>query len=230
MPKDISIEYCHIYTNNKINLEHETSLKILSQIKAGLIAENKSMSLSVMIDDYSFPDPNFDYDELASWLDSYSLKPDFMFRESQLIPHCDTVLKLIDQPKLRETIADYIKTKKYPCSLFIATWYLIRLGLLESDIYDTELTARRLINILPESYRPYEEKGLDIIAATKHRGAVQRIDYHYFDGRLLAWTVIEVVSKNTDRLAMYDGLQDRLQQWRQDEDEPEQADIAGLII
>jgi hypothetical protein len=80
------------------------------------------MSLVVMVDDYSFPDPTFDYDAFSNWLASHYLKPDIVIRESQLIPACDEVLNLINNDKLRNPIEDYIRAKKYPCSLFIAAW------------------------------------------------------------------------------------------------------------
>jgi hypothetical protein len=51
-PKEISIEYAHIYTNNKIGEEHSLSLKILAEVKG----DKEDRSLVVMVDDYFFQD------------------------------------------------------------------------------------------------------------------------------------------------------------------------------
>lgn len=182
--KDVSVEYAHIYTNNKIDQEHKTSLEILDGLKNEL--GDQKLSLVVMVDDYSFPDPTFNYDDFSDWLAHHGHKPDVLFRESQLIPVCDQVLQLIKDAKLKEEIIDYIKAKKYPCSIFIAAWYLLRLGHMEFPAFPADFTAKRLVNILPESFKPFEDKGLEIIASTKFAEAVKNIDYRFFEGRLIA--------------------------------------------
>jgi hypothetical protein len=180
--KEISIEYAHIYTNNKISEEHKLSLDILSQ----LYKKEDSNSLVVMVDDYSFPDPSFNYEEFISWLAEKGFKPDLMIRESQLIPLCDEVLKLIKDNKLKEQISDYVRAKKYPCSLFVATWYFLRLGYISSSIFNSSLVAKKLINILPLSFKPFEDKALEIIISTDFSGAIKQIEHKYFEGRLVA--------------------------------------------
>jgi len=184
MSKDISIEYAHIYTNREIDEEHHTSLSILNDLKHGL-GEQES-SLVVMVDDYSFPDPTFDYNAFVEWLDSQGHKPDLMIRESQLIPVCDEVLSKMPDNKLKRRIISYVQEKKYPCSLFIAAWYLVRLGYLSSSIFPSDLSAQKLINILPESFKPFEDEGLKIIRSTEFAEAADKIDYRFFEGRLIA--------------------------------------------
>lgn len=186
MPKDVSVEYAHIYTNQHVSEEHKVSLDVLSQLKELLKEENATSSLVVMIDDYSFPDPTFDYNEFYKWLDSNGHHPDLAIRESQLMPVCDQVLRQIENAKIKTPIVDYIKAKKYPCSLFIASWYLLRLGKVKSDIFPENLTANKIINILPESFKPFEDKALEIIASTPHHESVHRIEYRFLPGRLLA--------------------------------------------
>ncbi|MCC7469737.1 MAG: hypothetical protein IT284_01190 [Bacteroidetes bacterium] len=175
--KSLSIEYAHIYTNDKIGEEHELSLKVLDEV------QKEDSSLVIMVDDYSFPDPDFDYTELSNWLTARAHKPDIIIRESQLIPLCDEVLKLIEDQNLKEEIGDYVRAKKYPCSLFIASWYLLRIGKIESPMFPKELVAEKLINILPESFKPFEEKALEIIRSTKYSDLIDKIDYKYFKGR-----------------------------------------------
>jgi hypothetical protein len=180
--KEVSIEYAHIYTNNKIGEEHALSLKILGEVKG----DRANSSLVVMVDDYSFPDASFDYEEFSGWLTKSGFAPDIMIRESVLIPLCDEVLVLVESPKLKEEITDYIKTKKYPCSLFIAAWYLIRLGCLPVSFFREEFAAKKLLNILPLSFKPFEDKALEIISSTKFRDRVDDIEYKFFEGRMIA--------------------------------------------
>ncbi len=184
MPRDISIEYAHIYTNNRISDEQKLSLEILEKTKEEF--EGKNISLVVMVDDYSFPDPSFDYGSFTSWLTEQGHAPDIVLRESQLIPLCDEVLNLVTDEALKNEISDYVRAKKYPCSLFVAAWYLLRLACIQNPILKTEQTAEKLINILPLSFKPFEDKAFEIIKATKYAGVIEKIDNRYFEGRLLA--------------------------------------------
>jgi predicted naringenin-chalcone synthase len=59
--KKYSIEYAHIYTNESSKMEHEVYLSILEESTRD--TKREDISLVVMVDDYSFPDPSFDYDE-----------------------------------------------------------------------------------------------------------------------------------------------------------------------
>ena len=183
---DLSIEYAHIYTNDKIGKEHEVSIGILEKIKDETKEDSKSFSLVILVDDYSFPDPTFDYENFSLWLTEKGFKPDLIFRESQLIPLCDEVLKHLQDSKLRGQLADYIKAKKYPCSLFIAAWYLLRLGNLKFSSFPENLCAKELVNILPESFKPFEDKALEIMSRTDFSESVKLIKHHYIEGRLLA--------------------------------------------
>jgi len=185
--KNVSVEYAHIYTNNKVGDEQKLSLNILGDLKKEAESQNKTFSLVVLIDDYSFPDPTFDYSVFSEWIEGQGYKPDLILRESQLIPVCDAVLKLIEDKEVKEPVVDYIKAKKkYPCSLFIAAWYLLRLGHLSSPLFDAQFTAKRLVNILPTSFKPFEDKALELMAATPFQQSIQNIEHRYFEGRLIA--------------------------------------------
>lgn len=46
-------------------------------------------------------------------------------------------------------------------------------------------TAESLINILPESFRPFEEKGFEIIQNTMYKNLIENIENKYFDGRII---------------------------------------------
>jgi hypothetical protein len=184
--KDVSIEYAHIYSNSEIREEHQTAIDVLDKITKSLMADGKKYSLVVLIDDYSFPDPTFDYNAYVIWLAEQGFKPNFIYRESQLIPLCDQVISMITDKKLKMRLIIYIRAKKYPCSLFIAAWYLLRLGALKHPAFNENIAANRLVNILPESFKPFEDDGLNIIKATKYVELVKKIEYEFIEGRLLA--------------------------------------------
>ncbi len=183
--KELSVEYAHIYTNQRIGEEHKLSVAELKQALS--IYPRNDISLCVMIDDYSFPDPTFNYAEFVDWLAGKGYKPDIVLRESQLIPVCDEVLKLIpNNIKLKREVIDYIKSKRYPCSLFVAAWYLLRLGYVKNPLLNSDQIAKNILNILPESFKPFEKMGLEIIKATPHKDAISKIDYKWLEGRLIA--------------------------------------------
>ncbi|NTW61912.1 hypothetical protein HGB25_00645 [Candidatus Saccharibacteria bacterium] len=180
---DVSIEYAHIYTNQRISEEHKLSLETLQDITDSPNYINKSKSLVVMVDDYSFPDSEFDYENFLSWLELNNFVPDLIVRESQLIPACDNVLSVVSDEKLRKQLEDYIGSNKYPCSLFIATWYLLRLGEIQSSVFPANLVSKELLNILPKSFKPFEKKGLDIIANTPYAASLPNIHYVFLPKR-----------------------------------------------
>ena len=183
MSKDISIEYAHIYTNKDIGDEQKLSLDVLEKIKKEF--KEKELSLVVMVDDYSFPDPSFDYSGFSKYLEEQGFQPDVVLRESQLIPLCDEVLSLVKNESLKKEITEYVRAKKYPCSLFISAWYLLRLGHIKSQIFNSELYSENLINILPLSFKPFEDKAFEIIKATQFADSVNRIENRYFEGRVI---------------------------------------------
>lgn len=176
--KKLSVEYAHIYTNSKIKNEHKIALEHLYPY-----LNNSENSLVVMVDDYSFPDPSFDYHAFNKWLSDNNSKPNIIIRESQLIPYCDITLSLVQDKNLKQNLVNYIKKGKYPCSLFIATWYLIRLGYIDCDIFPKKEISENLLNILPKSFEPYEEKGLDIIKSTQYKNVLGVIVYEFIEGR-----------------------------------------------
>ncbi len=177
--KKISVEYAHIYTNSKISEEHELSLQVLKEL------DTSESSLVVLVDDYSFPDPTFDYVEFTHWLSENGHQPDIVMRESQLMPVCDQLLQVMDDSDLKREIIQYIQTKKYPCSLFIAGWYLLRLGVLKDSSFPDFEVCENLINILPESFKSFEDKGIEIIKASPYADKVNNIENRYFQGRPL---------------------------------------------
>ena len=181
--KEYSIEYAHIYTNEESQKEREIEVKILNDIF--LKIDRKSSVLLAMVDDYSFPDPTFDYERFKENLKLTGHDLDFTTRESQLIADCDKIITLLnDSDQSKKELIEYIKEKKkYPCSLFIATWYLIRLGIIESAVLPNNLTAKKVMNILPKSFEPFENKAFELIGKTRFASQLSKIENIYFEVR-----------------------------------------------
>jgi len=181
--KKISIEYAHIYTNQDLNLECSFFKEHIDAILQ--ITERNDISLVIMVDDYSFPDPSFNYSSFINHVEiSTKFTIDSLIRESELIKYCDIVLNNISDNVLKNELIGWITlNKKYPCSLFIATWYLIRLGKIENGLLKEDYTAEKLINILPRSFLKFENKGFEIISNTKWAAFVSSIENIYIEGR-----------------------------------------------
>ncbi len=181
--KKISVEYAHIYTNQDYKLDCDIFKNEIDKIIE--TASRADINLTIMVDDYSFPDVTFDYNQFIKHIEeNTNYKVDEMIRESQLVNYCDIVLGKINNEKLKNEIISWIdNNKKYPCSLFIATWYLIRLGKIESELLTEHSRAEKLINILPSSFNKFEEKGLEIIENSEWKNEVVNIKNIYFDGR-----------------------------------------------
>ncbi|MDP3962786.1 MAG: hypothetical protein Q8Q03_02895 [bacterium] len=165
-------------------------MEILEKVKQEFY--QKKISLAVMVDDYSFPESSFDYVIFSKWLDDQGYKPDILIKESQLIPSCNEVLNLIQNKDMKSHVSDYVHTKKYPCSLFIATWYLLRLGCIKSPVVGNEFTAERLINILPLGFKEFEDRSFEIIRSTEFAGMVDRIENRYFYTEMMNKVKVEL--------------------------------------
>jgi hypothetical protein len=130
------------------------------------------------VDDSSYEDKSFNFDQYSTWLHSKDFNPDFIARESQITTACDTLLDNIEYGKLSPDMANKLRSdNQYISPLFIAAWCLLRLGYIEDKSFDPALRANRLVNILPESFKPGEEESLAIIRATAFSVAADKIDY-----------------------------------------------------
>lgn len=178
--KSLSIEYGHIYTNQLVGPEQAACVPVVSELHRGLTAAGShTVSLAVMVDDYSSPNPEFRYESYKKWLGEKGIEPDVYIRESQLIPQCDAVIAQIVDNRLRGKLVDYVQRKRYPCSLFIASWYLARLGCMPTPLVPEEERAWKLINVLSESFQEPESKALKIIEATSFRDKLNQIEYRF---------------------------------------------------
>jgi len=204
-----SVEYAHIYTDQKFTGQHEKGINILKEWLAEV--PSRKTHKVILIDDYSSPISfaNFDFSNFLNELRLRSAAPDTVILESALVPYCQKTLELVTDKKVRKDLTHYIRTRqKYPCSLFVASWYLMRLGAfgkpnIASVIGDaTDLLADELVTILPESFVSPEAYALRIIRATEFSGYAEKINKIFFkhaDALYSTWeefNPVEYVERN----------------------------------
>lgn len=183
-----SVEFFHIYTDEKINGRHESSLKYL---KEAMKAWDFDYNLFVLVDDYNPTDHITTSDDVLKFLEQNGVTPDFWAFESAFIDNAELLLDAIEKDKTRNQYRKYIDKKgKYPCSLLAASWYLTRLGRLPSNgLMKKEgvrefTPADRLVNILPDDFRPVELRTRRLIASSKFKEDVDRIQDLFYPSTL----------------------------------------------
>ncbi len=179
-PDKLSVEFFHIYTDETIGKRHTKGLEYLKTIEQ---AWDFPYERILLIDDYNPLTQQLTAKDILSYLDEQGMPPDYWAYEKDLLPHAKKLLALITSPRLKKNYHNYIiKNKKYPCSLLVATWYLVRLGKLgRPDMIKTTPgsppyePSTRLLNILPADYRGVEKRALDIIRRSKFSQEVHQI-------------------------------------------------------
>ena len=144
--KDYSIECAKDYKSSESD---KVLLSELKALKANLTDEGKTFSQVLLVDDTTFTDKSYDLNNAVSWLDSAGLQPEVVFRESQLKEVCDEVLKVIDFDMLDPALSEQLQgeNKYNNPSLYLAAWYLVRLGRLKHEQCSEDGCANNLINI-----------------------------------------------------------------------------------
>ena len=182
-----SIEFFHIYTDEKINGSHKASLNYL---KEATRAWNLRSSLIVLIDNYNPVKHTLKTEEVIRYLESYGYNDVFYAFEADMVGNAKVLLEQINSPKLKKSYINYVESKgKYPCSLLTATWYLTRLGeftdvdMIKSTSGKTYEPTERLLNILPANYKEVEERALKVIKNSPWSENVDKIqDLFYPNG------------------------------------------------
>jgi len=196
---DYSIEFAHIYLDQKFNTEHKKSILLLKKIKRKLKKRGKNFITLVMIDDYNAKRHVLNVEKFIENLIKLKAKPDFIIFESKLAKNINKILELMSN-KIKRDYLKYIKThNKIPCSLFLAVWYLTRFGkfdykyLIKNNLIDNIIKkkngevkknnvffAKKLINILPRKYEKVEEKAKKIILSTKYANLIDDIENIFY--------------------------------------------------
>jgi hypothetical protein len=183
------IEYAHIYTNQCFSGEHIESIRRLQQYESSIDRRNVVIRRIILLDDYSpakAPDKEMTETFLLE-LAKYDALPDLILAESALVPYCQDVVSMIGDKRLKRRLVRYIESRgKFPCSLFIAAWYLLRLGAFGKPtllclLGQTEdLFTDRLMTILPNKFESPETEALEIIKSTESSELLRLIQHQFF--------------------------------------------------
>lgn len=187
---DYSIEFAHIYVDQIFNKDYKQMAPKVKEIISSLNEGEKNYSLSILIDDYNPKRHLLNIDKYIGKLANLGLSPDFVVFESELTKLKDQVLETINDDRLRSSYKRYIDKKHVPCSFLVATWYLLRLGLLDSQAIEfyradknKSFGARSLINVLHPKYREVENKAQELILKSTFAHAGDSIDYYFVSNK-----------------------------------------------
>lgn len=181
----VGIEYAHIYTDQKFKKQHMLGIAELHRL-----SEPPNSTRVILIDDYSteISANQFDLTQFLHFLTLNDAIPDAIILESAFVNLCPRVIDLISERSLRRKVSSYHRSRgRYPCSLLIATWYLLRLGAFgHADIHcvhgdPSKLYADRLVTILPDCFVTPEAEALKIIRSTRFRPMADKVEHLYFE-------------------------------------------------
>jgi hypothetical protein len=162
-----NVEYFHIYTDETIEDRHKEGLESLRAIQQ---AWSFDYDRIVLIDNYNPTEHVTSANNVMGYLQDESMLPDYWAYEGDMVENAKKFLDSIKEGKLKRSYIRYIHNKgKYPCSLLTATWYLTRLGRFDTSVISSTdsrkiyTPATRLFNLLPEDYKPVEDRAFDLI-------------------------------------------------------------------
>lgn len=174
-----NVEYFHIYTDEVISSRHSKSLDYLREAEK---TWSNHYERIVLIDNYNPAEQSLTSAEVFKYLEEQDLLPDYWAFEGDLVENAKILLGKVNDRRLKQSYLRYVsKTKKYPCSLLTATWYLTRLNYLDSQGIikalkgDEYKSPKTLMNILPKDYKPIEEKARRIILKSDFYEAADKI-------------------------------------------------------
>ncbi|MEU6191983.1 hypothetical protein [Nocardia sp. NPDC047038] len=180
----MGIEYAHIYSDQQFSRQHALGITELHKLPVG-----PDIKKIVLVDDYS-PAHSSQFLDMSDFLQKLvqrNAEPDVVVFESELVPYCEAVLDMISNRKLKKGLSGYYRSRlKYPCSLLVAAWYLLRLGVFGRPPIrcvagsPEDLFTDRIITILPDSYMVPEARALEIIESTPSSPLIKKIDHIFF--------------------------------------------------
>lgn len=185
----VDIEFAHIYTDEIYSQEQEVSIDLLKSLLLLKADSYIKPRLNILIDDYNPEIHTLNISEFIKTVqEKTELDIDAIALESKLVKPSSVLIENLE-PERRRKIIEYIQTKKkYPCSLLAASWYLIRLGLIDApdDMFISKNEnlnykgTKKIINLLPLKYKMTEESTLDILKKSSFKGCIRRIESIYY--------------------------------------------------
>lgn len=182
-----SVEFFHIYTDERIANQHIKSLEYLRAVQD---VWEVDCDTTVLIDNYNPVEHTLLPQDVISYLDQKGAKPDYWAYEADMVFFADRLLDSITSVKVKKEYLRYIeKNNKYPCSLLTTVWYLCRLGVIQNphmmltDQNADFVPADRLINILPSDYRTIEMKVHKLLNNSSYKYYSSKIQALFYDAK-----------------------------------------------
>ena len=196
---DMSIEFAHVYSDQSFMREHAVGVSRTVEEIGSLRAERLTSSLTVLIDDYNPQEFLLDVSDFLSDIQLSGVVPNYVLFESELQPMAIALLDRL-QGRVAKSLARYVESRGHvPCSLFVAAWHLLRLGvadlgtppmyaLAEVSRNGSEppsphhpFAGRRSLTILPTRFRDVEARALEIIRASPYARLSTRVGHIFFE-------------------------------------------------
>lgn len=179
-----NVEFFHIYTDETIEDRHVQSIDYLKDLDQ---AWSYDYDKVIMIDNYNPTNHILDSDLVMAYLLEKGVQPNFWVFEADMVANAQTLLDTMTDNKLKKSYVKYIeKNGKYPCSLLTASWYLTRLGRLDTSVMRTTekgtifTPATRLFNLLPDDYKSVELRARRLILNSPFAADTDRIQHLYY--------------------------------------------------
>ncbi len=183
--KFLSVEICHLYLDRRFSTEQKQSIEKYLEHRSLIDPDHY---VCVLLDNYNVKQCISTADEVIDQIESKGVKVDYWAYEKDLITYANRVIEAVQSTKLKNQYRKYIeKNNKYPCSLLTATWYLLRMGVIDDPdgiihySNDSKIQPNSaVVNILPNYFAPVESKARKIVLSVLGIGHDSRITNQYF--------------------------------------------------
>ncbi len=209
MIPDYNIEFAHIYADESFSDLHIESIELLKQEIKKFKKQNKSYTLTVLVDDYHSVNSYINIDKLVARIKSLGIDINFVGFEAKLVHYADNLIEELPKNLLKVELFQssqkeviHLKhrdgkislkeehqhtfTIRHTCAILSATWQLARLGVYKlkdnqiKKFSNKSFIAQNTLTILPKKYKPVEDKVLLIIKSTKYANLLPKIHYKFY--------------------------------------------------
>jgi hypothetical protein len=180
------IEYCHIYEDEELSPMHLKSLSVAKKLETNLKQEGIEPIKVILVDDYNPEERILDYSYFHEELKRNKMFPDAFLLESGFVPYSYYFLQQIKWKERKKIIRYINKSKKIPCSVLAAIWYIFALGGFEDKLYGPIFSKGKFekvskINIiLPKDFEKIEKRALKNIENFGRSDLLKKINHVFF--------------------------------------------------
>ncbi|WCF11608.1 hypothetical protein NDS46_30140 (plasmid) [Paenibacillus thiaminolyticus] len=205
---DAHIEFSHIYRDKPFSQEQIDSILITKKLSDEFFRQGKTITTSVMIDDYHIQNSVWSNEYLFESLQRWGYLPDQIVSERSFLRLSQHIISLI--PDELKSIETFKKEKKkvvffedgrckfalkdvygdrevVKCVALSCAWMLSKLGIFPfpENSFQT-LTSKKLqssnmiITVLDKKYMPLEDKVITLIECLGYGKEKKRIQYYFY--------------------------------------------------